>query len=135
MRKVLCMAALLFAGSMLVASDKPQQGNYVQGTVISVERQEVSSPGTCCSNPTDTPLQTQSYAFNVAVRVGCGTYVGEYDSPFDYLPAAFAPNHPIDVRLTKHILYFNVSGHPEMKMGIVQKKVDSASCTTSTASR
>ena len=129
MQKYWCVAALVFTSGMLFATNKPQQDNYVHGTVVSVERQEVTSPNECCNNPTDAPLQTQYYAYNVAVRVDCGTYTGRYETPFDYLPSAFSPNHPIDVRLTKHVMYFNVAGEREMKMGIVQKKVDqSTSC-------
>ncbi len=51
-------------------------------------------------------------------KVGCGTYVGRYESYIDYLPSAFSANKAIPVRLTKHVMYFDVPGERDMKMGI-----------------
>src|SRR4029077_20146146 len=113
-----------------------QSKEFKQGKVVSVERQEVTSPNQCCYSGSDAPLQTQYYSFDVSVRVGCGTYVGRYDSYIDYLPSAFSPNKTVSVRLTKHVLYFDVPGDSDMKMGIVRRHIDrSPSCDTSRASR
>jgi hypothetical protein len=51
------------------------------------------------------------------------TYVGRYETALSYLPSAFGSDQPIPVRLTEHILYFDLPNKPEMKMSIVH-------CTT-----
>jgi len=132
-----CVLVVVVVAPLLgaYAKDVPPNG-FQQGTVLSVERQEVTSPNVCCYSGTDAPVQTEYYSYDVSVRVGCGTYVGRYDTPFDYLPSAFSPNKTISVRLTKHVLYFDVPGERDMKMGIVHRNLDrSTSCDTSRASR
>jgi hypothetical protein len=90
--------------------------------VLQVQKHEVGgSAYTGGDNPSDAPLQSDYYAYDVSVRVNCGTYVARYQSPFGYLPSAFVPGHTVPVRVTKHILYFNVPDYQEMKMGIVRK--------------
>jgi len=113
-----------------------QPKGFQQGTVVSVERQEVVSPNQCCYSGSDAPLQTQYYAFDVSVKVGCGTYVGRYESYIDYLPSAFSANKEIPVRLTKHVMYFDVPGERDMKMGILHRSNDHAvPCDNGSASR
>jgi hypothetical protein len=53
------------------------------------------------------------------------TYVGRYETAFDSLPSAFSSDRPIPVRLTKHILSFNLPNNTEMKMGIVHRATES----------
>lgn len=113
-----------------------QPKGFQQGTVVSVERQEVVSPNQCCYSGSDAPLQTQYYAFDVSVKVGCGTYLGRYESYIDYLPSAFSANKEIPVRLTKHVMYFDVPGERDMKMGILHRSIDHAvPCDNGSASR
>ena len=133
----LSVLVLVVTISALSAKAKEVQSKgFQQGTVVSVERQEVMTPNQCCYSGSDTPLQSQYYAFDVSVRVGCGTYVGRYESYIDYLPSAFSPNKEIPVHLTKHVMYFDVPGERDMKMGIVHRNIDrSPSCDTSRASR
>ncbi len=81
-------------------------------------------------------MKTQYYAFDISVRVGCGTYVGRYESYIDYLPSAFSANKAIPVRLTKHVMYFDIPGERDMKMGIVHRKIDQEfPCDSGNASR
>ncbi len=109
---------------------------FQQGTVLSVERQEVVTPNQCCYSGSDTPLQTQHYAYDISVRVGCGTYVGRYESYIDSLPSAFSPNQEIPVRVTKHVMYFDIPGEHDMKMGIVHRSIERAvACESRSASR
>jgi len=133
----LSVFVLVVTMSALSAKAKQVQSKgFQQGTVVSVERQEVMSPDQCCYSGTDAPLQTQYYAFDVSMRVGCGTYVGRYESYIDYLPSAFGANKEIPVRLTKHVMYFDVPGEPDMKMGIVRRKTDrGVPCDSGNASR
>lgn len=132
MQKYFWTAIFVFmiVASALYAKDKsPQSSAFVQGTVLSVQKEDVQSPqymgGT---NPSDAPLQSSYYAYNVSIHVGCETYVGRYETPFDYFPSALSPNHSVDVRLTKHVMYFNVPGENDMKMPIVHYTNDAAGC-------
>ena len=134
-----CVVILALVVMMLPpsASAKLQQSkDYQQGTVLNVDRQEVTSPNQCCYSGTDAPMQTSYYAYEVSVRIGCGTYVGRYETAFDFLPSAFSPNQTVQVRLTKHLLYFDLAGEREMKMGIVHRsKGHESACGASSASR
>lgn len=107
---------------------KQTQGTnaFVQGTVIRVEMRKEYSPAYTMggSNPSDAPLTSRFYVYEVAVRVDCKTYVGRYETPFHYLPSAFSANRPIQVRLTRHVLYFDFPDDPEMRMGIVRRRTD-----------
>jgi hypothetical protein len=53
------------------------------------------------------------------------TYVGRYETALNYLPSAFSSDQPIPVRLTEHILYFDLPNKPEMKMSIVHRTTES----------
>jgi len=116
------IVTLIVASSMLHASHtQSSSAQYVQGTIISVQKHLVSSPADALTTPTDAPLSSHDYAYEVAVRVDCKTFTGRYQTVFDYLPSAFAVDQPIQVRLSKHVLYFDLPNHPEMKMGIVRR--------------
>jgi hypothetical protein len=134
MQKHLCIAifvCLIAASSFCAKAKSPQSNAVVQGTILSVQKENVQSPevqgGT---NPTDAPLQSSFYAYNMSIRVGCNTYVGRYETPFEYFPSAFVPNHSVNVRLTHHVMYFNVPGEHEMKMAIVRRKLGQAACSS-----
>jgi hypothetical protein len=110
------------------AKTNTQQG-YETATVVSVDKYEVPS-NDAGGTPTDAPLQSQDYAYNVGIRLNCNVYVGRYESATDYLPSVFAPNHEVDVRLQKHIMYVSLpDGDNVVKMGIVShKRVKEQSC-------
>jgi len=97
---------------------------FVQGTVVEIQKHKVYSPETTLggSNPSDAPLTSQYYAYEVSVRVDCTTYIGRYETPFNYLPSVFSPNQPIQVRLTKHVMYFDLPNDPDMRMGIIHRR-------------
>jgi len=134
----LAMAVLgmLACSPLLQASDSKAQAAPVPGTILTVEKKEVTSPNQCCYNPTDAPLQTRYFAYQVSVKVDCETYVGHYESPYDYLPSELAPNRPVEVRLAKHEMTFDLPGDREMKLPIVHREASRGSpCGPSTASR
>jgi hypothetical protein len=119
--------AVLVIVPMLNASPARSKANpFVQGTVIEVQQQKVFFPDYAIggSNPSDAPLTSRYYAYQVSVRVDCKTYVGRYETPFNYLPSEFTPNHPIQVHLTKHVMYFDLPNDPDMRMGIVRRTSD-----------
>ncbi len=116
------IALLVAAAPMLYASHTPSNpSQYLPGTVLSVHKYDVSSPADALTTPTDAPLSSRSYAYDVTVRVDCKTYVARYETAFNYLPSAFTANQPIRVQLTKHVLYFDLPDDPEVKMGIVHR--------------
>ena len=139
MRRLLYVAVLACVVGVPVlsasASKEPAHA-YQQGTVLAVDKKEVTTPNECCYSATDAPLQTQYFAYDVSVKVNCGTYVGHYESPYDYLPSELAANHKVDVRLAKHDMYLGVPGEREMKLAIVHRQLErNGPCGTSTASR
>jgi hypothetical protein len=139
MRRLLYVAVLVSAVGVPVLSAsalKEQAHSYQQGTVLAVDKKEITSPNECCYSATDAPLQTQYFAYDVSVKVNCGTYVGHYESAYDYLPSEFAANHKVEVRLAKHNMYLDVPGEREMKMAIVHRQLERGGpCGTGTASR
>lgn len=113
--------AVLFVASAAIA--KQHQGTgYETATIVAVE------PAAATSNyvgttPTDAPLMPQTYNYDVRIRLNCNVYVGRYESATDYLPTAFAANHTVDVRLTKHVLYVSLPQQDrEIKMSIIGRK-------------
>ncbi len=122
-RESLCISVLLLAGPLAFAKNEPPAG-YQQGTVLKVERQQVRSPDLCCYSGTDTPLQTESYAFEVTVQVGCVDYEGRYETPLDYFPSAVSPGKSIRVRPTKRDLYFEAPIWSDGRVPIVHRASD-----------
>lgn len=132
MQKYLCAALFLLISVpiALYAKSGPQANTYVQGTILAVQKQNVSSPGTMAGTaPSDAPLRSSYYAYNISIRVRCTTYTGRYDTPLNYLPAALSPHHPVDLRLSRHVMYFHAPGKQDIKMPIVQHKDDDAGCS------
>ena len=123
MQKNIFVIAVLLIVPLLNAS--PIRGAFVQGTVVGV-RHKLYSPGStnAGSNPSDAPLTSRFYAYEVSVRVDCKTYVGRYETPFKYLPSALTPDQPIPVRLTRHVMYFELPNDPDMRMGIVHRRTE-----------
>ena len=95
--------------------------NYLPGTVLQIQRHEADiSSNYVGDNRSDAPLRSDVYSYEVSIRVNCGTYVGRYQSAFDYLPSIFTPNRTVQVRLQKHVMQVNVPGEKEFTMGIVE---------------
>jgi hypothetical protein len=127
MKQNICIViAVLIVVPMLNASPTRNSNRFVQGMVLSVEKRKVYSPDYTIggSNPSDAPLTTRYYAYEVSIRVDCKTYVGRYETLFNYLPSDFTPNQPIQLRLTKHVMYFDLLNNPDMRMGIVRRRSD-----------
>jgi hypothetical protein len=125
-RRNLCIAALFSIVPALYGAESGRSSPYVQGVVVHVQKQKVYSPGSTIggSNPSDAPLTSRYFAYEVSVRIDCKTYIGRYETPFNYLPSAFTPDQPIQVRLTKHVMYFDLPNDPDMRMGIVRRKTE-----------
>ena len=140
MKYILMACAFSFLSipqSLYASKVRDQTNSYQQGTILSVEKRNVQSPEySGGNNPSDAPLQSEFYAYDILVRLDCGTYVAHYESPLDYLPSAFAANHTVHVRVTKHFMYFNLPFEGESKMAIGHRKKDQPTpCETTPAQR
>jgi hypothetical protein len=101
-----------------------EESNLVQGTVVRVQKRIEQSPdySTAGSNPSDAPLTSRYYAYEVSIRVDCEIYVGRYVTAFNYLPSAFTADRLIPVRITRHVMYFDLPNDPDLRMGIVRRR-------------
>jgi len=102
---------------------------YQAATVVSVDR-HVTESNYVGSNPSDAPVQADDYSYDIGIRLECNIYIGRYQSAVDYLPPVFAPQHTVDVRMQKHILYVSLpDSDREVKMGIVgHRRVKEEGC-------
>jgi hypothetical protein len=114
---------ILVALPMFYVSPSRNVKEYVQGTVVQVESHQAESPAYTVggSNPSDAPLSSRYYVYEVSIRVGCETYVGRYATSFHYLPSEFAPAQRLEFRLTKHVMYFEVPYTAGLRMGIIRR--------------
>jgi hypothetical protein len=123
---------LLLLGNLLPlnASTTPSSAKtYEKGTILRVEKHD-TTPSTAGQNPSDAPLaDPQTYAYDVSVRVNCGTYVGRYESWYDYVPSVLSPQEIVRLRLTRHVMYVNVPNENEVEMSIVSRHVERGPCT------
>jgi hypothetical protein len=130
---VYALSLILFAPLVSANATKRDSGKknqYLPGTVVTVQKHKAES-NYVGDNPSDAPLQSSAFAYDVSLRVSCGTYVGRYQSALNYLPAVFTPNRPVEVRFQKHVMYVEVPGEQEYKMGIVDQPRGSNSCNNS----
>ncbi len=119
---------LLFAAGLAVCLHASAKQGYQSATVVSVKKLD-TSPQFFGGNPTDAPAQAEEYAYEIGLRLECTNYVGRYESVTDYLPAAFAPNREVDVRLEKHWMYVSLNSDREVKMGIMRhERIHSEAC-------
>lgn len=123
---LLLLAAI--AGIALYLHASVKGGGYQTATVTTVKKLD-TIPQFIGGNPTDAPARADDFAYEVGIRLECTKYVGRYESPFDYLPAAIAPNKEVDVRLDKHWMYVSLYADREIKMGIMHhERIRDDSC-------
>lgn len=111
------------------ASSTAQPKPFETAAILSVHKQELHEPPYYGGdNPSDAPLQSEVFAYEVAVRTACGTYVTRYESPYDYLPSAFTENSHLPLQVGKHNISFDL-GYRQMQMPIEHRKKDkNANC-------
>ncbi len=85
--------------------------------VVSVENHDPQSNSNY-AGPLDLPLQPQIYSYDIGIRVGSTLYRTSYASAFDYLPAVFATNHPIQVDLGDYVMYMTLPDDRAVRMPI-----------------
>lgn len=127
------LALVVLIGGMTIpaihASSTTQPKPFETASIQSVHKQQLYEPAYYGGdNPSDAPLQSEVFAYEVAVRTACGTYVARYESPYDFLPSAFAANNQMPVQVGKHNISFDL-GYRQMRMPIEHRKKDrNANC-------
>ena len=107
------------------ATTKPE---HQPATVVSVQNRETPS-NYAGSNPSDAPVQSEVYSYDIGIQAGCTIYRTHYDSGFDYLPSVFAPNRAVEVNLRKRVMEVSLPGNRMVRMGIVSRRnVKDESC-------
>jgi len=131
---VMLTGVLLLCGTVYLAAQAKQEtksDRYESGTVSSVDKYVPES--NYLGSPTDAPLQSDYYGYDVGIRVNCTIYVGRYESALDYLPISLAPDHPVDVLVQKHTLHVRMPDlGRELNLQMVgHKRVKGNSCPVS----
>jgi hypothetical protein len=136
MNRLVLTAALIVVvllATLATYAKEPKETGYQTAMVLGVDPVAAESNYVGVS-PTDAPLGPQTYAYDVRIRLNCNVYTARYESVTDYLPAAFAANHTVDVRLAAHVVYVSLPTQDrEIKMGIVgRKRVKEQACPATT---
>ena len=123
---MLCVFALSVPALLYSQTQKER----ATATVTSVHATHGISPNSYAgTNPSDAPLQSSYYTYDIAVRLNCTKYVVRYESASDYLPAAFAAHQQLPAHADKHSLFFEVPGYGQMDMAIVSHSgVEEGTC-------
>jgi hypothetical protein len=98
---------------------------HQSATVLRVQKHEADAP-LVGGNPTDAPLHSSAYLYDVSLRVDCKIYVVRYESAFDQPPPLFTPERQVDGRVEKHVLYASMPGGGGVKLTIIKRGADSA---------
>ena len=115
--KTSVMLFVLVSGVLSASVHATARTEDQSAIVVSVEPHDPQSTFNY-GGPSDLPLQPQVYSYDIGIRVGSALYRTSYASAFDYLPAVFATNHPIQVNLGDHVMYVTPSGRPAVRMAI-----------------
>jgi hypothetical protein len=108
---------VLVSGVLLTSGHAATNAGYQPATVVSVESSAIPS-NYVGDNPSDAPFQPEVFSYDIGILVGGTVYRASYDSAFDELPSAFAPNHPVQVNLKKHVMDVELPGDRTLQMAI-----------------
>ncbi len=103
---------------------------YTEGTVVRVERRQTPER-VSGKNPDGAPVaDPETYVYDITVAANCGTYVGRYESWYDYVPTLLGPNQKIHLRLTRRVIYVSVPNERQVELKIVNRHVERGPCET-----
>lgn len=126
MKRKLALLVLMF-GVLLTRAFASAKQPYQSATVVSVANHEI--PSVYVGNPTDAPLQSEIYSYDIGIELNCTVYMVRYDTGLDYLPSVFSPNQTVEVSLEKHVMNVNLPGAREMRLSIGRRtRVKNTSC-------
>jgi hypothetical protein len=108
---------VLVPGVLMTCMHASTNTEYQSETVISVGRHAIPS-NSDDGDPSDAPLQSQVYSYDIGIRIGGTVYRTSYVSAFDDLPTVFIANHSVQVNLKRHILYVELPGERAVQMAI-----------------
>jgi len=118
---------LLICGALVTGVFARPKQPYQSATVVSVANHE--TPSVYVGNPSDAPLQSEVYSYDIGIELNCTVYMVRYDTGLDYLPSVFSPNRTVEVSLEKHVMNVNLPGAREVKLSIGRRTpVKSTSC-------
>jgi hypothetical protein len=119
---------VLICGVLLTSVQARTKQPYQSATVVSVANHETAP--SYVGNPSDAPLQSEFYSYDIGIRLNCMVYVVRYDTGLDYLPSVFSPHQSIEVSLEKHVMNVNLPGAREVTLSIGRRsRVKDTSCT------
>jgi hypothetical protein len=101
------------------ASAEPRTKTYQTGTILSVQRKEAN--GVSYRKPTDAPMRSSAYTYDVSVRVADSVLVGRYQSETSYLPSTWTEGSPVEVRVNKHRMYLKGPAE-DLELSIVSRR-------------
>lgn len=118
---------VLMCGVLLTGAFARTKQPYQSATVVSVANHE--TPSIYVGNPTDAPLQSEVYSYDIGIELNCTVYMVRYETGMDYLPSAFSPNQTVEVSLEKHVMNVNLPGARELRLSIGSRsRVKDTSC-------
>ena len=127
MKKNLALLVLM-CGVLLTGAFGSAKQPYQSATVVSVANHE--TPSVYVGNPTDTPLQSEVYSYDIGIELNCTVYMVRYETGLDYLPSVFSPNQTVEVSLEKHVMNVNLPGTREVRLSIGRRtRVKNTSCS------
>ncbi len=126
MKRNLVLLALT-CGVLQVGAFASAKQPYESATVVSVANHE--NPSVYVGNPTDAPLQSEVYSYDIGIALNCAVYTVRYETGLDYLPSVFSPNQTVKVSLEKHVMNVNLPGAREVRLSIGRRtRVKTTSC-------
>jgi hypothetical protein len=118
---------VLMCGLLLTGAFAGTKEPYQSAAVVSVANHE--TPSIYVGNPTDAPLQSEVYSYDIGIELNCTVYMVRYETGLDYLPSAFSPNQTVEVSLEKHVMDVNLPGARELRLSIGSRsRVKDTSC-------
>ena len=118
---------VLICGVLLTGVYARTKQPYQSATVVSVANHE--TPSNYVGNPTDAPLQSEVYSYDIGIQLNCTVYVVRYETGLDYLPSVFSPHQTVEVSLQKHVMNVNLPGARVVRLSIGSRsRVKDTSC-------
>ena len=118
---------VLMCGGLLTGAFASAKQPYQLATVVSLANHE--TPSVYVGNPTDAPVQSEIYSYDIGIELNCTVYTVRYETGLDYLPSVFSPNQKVEVSLEKHVMNVNLPGAREVRLSIGRRtRVRSTSC-------
>ncbi len=71
--------------------------------------------------PSDAPLQSEVYSYDIGIELNCTVYMVRYETGLDYLPSVFSPHQTVEVSLEKHVMNVNLPGAREVRLSIARR--------------